>query len=410
MYHNFTQKVDYQIRVNEHDFVDEKTNLHFGMVFEETNCEFKSKSTNLKIKSASMKEKHVFSKNFRFEDLGVGGMDKQIIEIFRRAFATRRLPPSVLEKYGGQHIKGVLLFGPPGTGKTLIAKELAKCLNSVKPKIVNGPDVLSKYVGESEENVRKLFAEAKRDQTELGDDSPLHVIIFDEFDSIAKPRGMDSDSTGVAANVVNQLLSMIDGVESLNNVLLIAMTNRKDLIDPAILRPGRFEIQIEINLPDEHGRLQILNIHTKRMRENKILGPDVDLAKIAAITKNYTGAELESIVKSAKSFSLNRHHNLLDFSQDLKFTEKTLSVEMQDFMAATEEVKPDFGMDENKIETRLRGSIIDYGNSFTSLMTNLFDSLTGFSQSPDMQVKSNHLVIISLALWTKWVRQNHNCL
>lgn len=221
---------------------------------------------------------------------------------------------------------------------------------------------------------------------------------------------MDSDSTGVAANVVNQLLSMIDGVESLNNVLLIAMTNRKDLIDPAILRPGRFEIQIEINLPDEHGRLQILNIHTKRMRENKILGPDVDLAKIAAITKNYTGAELESIVKSAKSFSLNRHHNLLDFSQDLKFTEKTLSVEMQDFMAATEEVKPDFGMDENKIETRLRGSIIDYGNSFTSLMTNLFDSLTGFSQSPDMQVKSNHLVIISLALWTKWVRQNHNCL
>ena len=128
-------------------------------------------------------------------------MDKQIIEIFRRAFAMRRLPASVLEKFGGQHIKGILLYGPPGTGKTLIAKELSKCLNSVKPKVVNGPDLLSKYVGESEENVRKLFAEAKKDQTEYGDDSPLHVIIFDEFDSIAKPRGMDNDSTGVASNV-----------------------------------------------------------------------------------------------------------------------------------------------------------------------------------------------------------------
>ena len=355
------------------------------MCFEETHCEFKSKSNSLKIKSSSMKEKNIFGQKFKFEDLGVGGMDKQIIEIFRRAFATRRLPISVLEKYGGQHIKGVLLFGPPGTGKTLIAKELAKCLNSIKPKIVNGPDVLSKYVGESEENVRKLFADAKRDQTELGDDSPLHVIIFDEFDSIAKPRGMDSDSTGVAANVVNQLLSMIDGVEALNNILLIAMTNRKDLIDPAILRPGRFEIQIEINLPDEHGRLQILNIHTKKMRESGIISSDVDLHKIANIAKNYTGAELESVVKSAKSFALNRKHDLMNFSKELVFTKETMSVEMQDFMAAVDEVKPDFGMDDDKIASRLRGSIISYGSVFDQLMTNLKDSVDGFSQS-DMSV------------------------
>lgn len=111
------------------------------------------------------------------------------------------------------------------------------------------------YVGKAEENVRNLFADARKDQEELGDDSPLHVIIFDEFDAIAKPRGMTGDSTGVAANIVNQLLSMIDGVDSLNNILLIAMTNRKDLIDPAILRPGRFEVHIEISLPDQPGRV-----------------------------------------------------------------------------------------------------------------------------------------------------------
>jgi vesicle-fusing ATPase len=355
------------------------------MVFEETGFEFKSKSNTLKIKSASMKEKNIFGKKFRFEDIGVGGMDKQIIEIFRRAFSTRRLPPSVLEKYGGSHIKGVLLYGPPGTGKTLIAKELAKCLNSVKPKVINGPELLSKYVGESEENVRKLFADAKRDQAELGDDSPLHVLIFDEFDSIAKPRGMDSDSTGVGSNVVNQLLSMIDGVDSLNNILLIAMTNRKDLIDAAILRPGRFEIQIEINLPDEHGRVQILNIHTKKMRESGILAPDVDLAKIANITKNYTGAELESVVKSAKSFALNRKHDLMDFTKELVFNKETMLIEMEDFMSALGEVKPDFGMDDNKIDSRLRGSIISYGKAFDDLMVNLKDSIDGFAQS-DMAV------------------------
>lgn len=330
--------IDLVIKVKEHEFIDEKTNLHFGTLFEETNLEFKSNSVTLKIKSASMKENHIFSKKFKFEDIGVGGLDKEIIQMFRRAFSTRRLPPSVLEKYGGSHVKGVLLFGPPGTGKTLIAKELAKCLNSVKPKVVNGPEVLSKYVGESEENVRKLFAEAKKDQVNLGDDSPLHVIIFDEFDAIAKPRGMDSDSTGVASNVVNQLLSMIDGVESLNNILLIGMTNRKDLIDPAIIRPGRFEVHIEVGLPNEDGRVQIFNIHTKKMRENALLGPDVDISKLAHMTKNYTGAEIESVVKSAKTFSLNRNHDLLDFSKELKFTKDNMIVSMQDFTMAVDEV------------------------------------------------------------------------
>lgn len=364
--------------------------MQFGMVFEETNFEFRSKSTTLKIQSASMKEKSIFSKKFKFEDMGVGGLDKEIIQMFRRAFATRRLPPSVLSKYGKTHVKGVLLFGPPGTGKTLIAKELAGCLNSVKPIIVNGPDILSKYVGESEENIRKLFLPARKDQTELGDDSPLHVIIFDEFDSIGKPRGMDSEGSGVASNVVNQLLAMIDGVDSLNNILMIAMTNRKDLIDPAIIRPGRFEVHIEINLPDHAGRLQILNIHTKKMREHGILGADLDLEKIAHLTKNYTGAEIEALTKSATSFALNRKHDLLDFSKELQLTKENMIVDMQDFMRALEEVKPDFGMDEDKIESRLRGNIIPYGPRFETLMGSLTDSINSCVNS-DLSVSATLL-------------------
>lgn len=182
--------------------------------------------------------------------------------------------------------------------------------------------MLSKFVGEAEENIRNLFADARKDQEELGDDSPLHVVIFDEFDAIAKPRGMTSDSTGVASNIVNQLLSMIDGVDSLNNILLIAMTNRKDLIDPAILRPGRFEVHIEISLPNEEGRIQIFEIHTRNMVKNGVLGSDVSLEWLANKTKNYTGAEIEAVVKSANSFALNRQLNLMDFTKEIKFDKK----------------------------------------------------------------------------------------
>lgn len=332
--------VDYLFRITEHELSNEHAEGNYGMLFDETSLEFKSRSPMLTIKSVSNKPKNIFQHKFKFEDLGVGGMDQKIIELFRRAFAMRRVPQHVLESYGKSHVKGVLLYGPPGTGKTLIAKELAKCLNSVKPIVVNGPEILSKFVGESEENVRKLFAPARKDQAEQGADSPLHVVIFDEFDALAKPRGMDSDSTGVASNVVNQLLSMIDGVDSLNNILLIGMTNRKDLIDPAILRPGRFELHIEISLPDEGGRLQILNIHTKSMRAKNVLDADVDLNKIAELTKNFTGAEIESLVKSAITISLSRNHDLLDFEKDLVFTEDNTKVNMSDFEKALKEVAP----------------------------------------------------------------------
>lgn len=111
---------------------------------------------------------------------------------------------------------------------------------------------------------------------------------------------------------------MIDGVDSLDNILVIGMTNRLDLIDKAVLRPGRFEVHVEVGLPDEHGRFQILQIHTKTMTKNKLLGNDVNLNFLAKNLKNYTGAEIEAVIKSASSYALNRHHNLMDFGKNLK--------------------------------------------------------------------------------------------
>lgn len=220
-------------------------------------CKPQNKKT-LKINSNRLEEKQVFKKNMNFQELGIGGLDAEFNEIFRRAFNSRRFPQSVIAKYGYKHVKGMLLYGPPGTGKTLIARKIAEALNCKEPQVVNGPEIFDKYVGGSEEKIRKLFEPAEKDQKEKGDDSDLHVIIFDEIDAICRQRGSTGSSgTGVNESVVNQLLSKMDGVNSLNNILVIGMTNRKDMIDEAVLRPGRLEIHLEIGLPDLKGRLQI---------------------------------------------------------------------------------------------------------------------------------------------------------
>ena len=240
--------------------------------------------TNIKIANQKSKAPvQLFKqKDVNFEKLGIGGLDKQFEEIFRRAFASRVFPPHVVAKLGIHHVKGMLLFGPPGTGKTLIARQIGKMLNGKEPKIVNGPEVLNKYVGASEENIRKLFADAELEMKERGDESDLHIIIFDEIDAVCKQRGSGRDGgTGVHDTIVNQLLTKIDGVDALNNILLIGMTNRKDMLDEALLRPGRLEVQVEVGLPDEKGRLQILKIKTSNMSANSFISNDVNLDSLA---------------------------------------------------------------------------------------------------------------------------------
>lgn len=345
--------------------------LSSGMIVAETDIEVTCrKSANFKIKGDTSVAQNIFRPDFKFEDLGVGGLDKEMFEIFRQAFFTRRFSPSALARYKMSHIKGIVLYGPPGTGKTLIARQLAKVLKAKEPKIVNGPELFSKYVGESQANVRKLFDDARQDQTNLGDDSPLHIIIFDEFDAIAKARGRDVSGTGVHDDVVNQLLSMIDGVESLNNILVIGMTNRLDLIDKAILRPGRFAVKIEVSLPDEAGRLQILNIHTDTMRKNKLIHPEVDLAKVAKMTKNFTGAEIEDLVKQAATFSFQRNNDMMNFSKDYKLNENSV-IETQDFNAALAVCKPEFGVDADRFEVFLREPLIDYGHRYQNIISTI---------------------------------------
>lgn len=308
--------------------------------------------------------KQIINPDFKLEDLGIGGLDSEFQEIFRRAFNSRILPPELAEKLAINHCKGMLLYGPPGTGKTLIARKLSKMLNGKEPKIVNGPEMLSKYVGASEENIRNLFKDAEAEYKQKGDDSDLHVIIFDELDSVFKQRGLGkSDGTGVGDNVVNQLLAKMDGVDQLNNILIIGMTNRLDLIDNALLRPGRFELQIEIALPDEKGRKDILLIHTKLLRENKLMTGDIDFDQLAVQTKNFTGAEIQGLCNSAKSFAISRHTKSGTIAQiDIDSISK-LQITMEDFQLALQEVKPAFGTDEEDLAAAAPYGIIHYADS-----------------------------------------------
>ncbi|KAF9006666.1 vesicular-fusion protein SEC18 [Cyathus striatus] len=343
---------------------------HMGIVMEKTDVSFlKDPTSAIKIKSSAKKAppNAILAPNFKFEDMGIGGLDTEFSEIFRRAFASRVFPPGLVEKLGIQHVKGIILHGPPGTGKTLIARQIGKMLNAREPKIVNGPEVLSKYVGASEENIRKLFADAEKEYKEKGDESGLHIIIFDELDAIFKQRGSTNNGTGVGDTVVNQLLSKMDGVDQLNNILIIGMTNRIDMIDEALLRPGRLEVHMEISLPDEKGRYQILNIHTGKMRTNKVMDEDVDLYELAGLTKNFSGAEISGLIKSATSFAFNRHvrvGTMAGISDDVE----NLRVNRQDFMNALEEVHPAFGVSDEEIQQVIQNGIIHYDTVIDELL------------------------------------------
>jgi len=209
--------------------------------------------------------------------------------------------------------KGILLYGPPGCGKTLMARAVA---NESESNFISvkGPELLSKWVGESEKMVRKVFRKAKQV-------SPT-IIFFDEIDSIAPSRSISSSDSRVGERVVSQLLSELSGLEELHDVVVLAATNRPDIVDPALLRPGRFDKQILIPEPDEKSRLKIFQIYTSKMPLDKI-----DLKKMARDTDGYSGADIEALCREAALCALR---------EDIKSNKVT----MKHFKNALKEITP----------------------------------------------------------------------
>jgi transitional endoplasmic reticulum ATPase len=222
-----------------------------------------------------------------YED--IGGLDREL-ELVREMIELPLSEPEVFAHLGVDPPKGVLLHGPPGTGKTLIAKAVA---NEVDASFhtVSGPEIMSKYKGDSEENLRQVFRRAR-------DESPA-IVFFDEIDSIAAKRDDDSD---VENRIVGQLLSLMDGLDARGEVVVIGATNRVDTLDPALRRGGRFDREIEIGVPNERGRREVLEVHTRRMP----LADDVDLDRLSQRTHGFVGADLESLTTEAAMTALRR--------------------------------------------------------------------------------------------------------
>ena len=259
-----------------------------------------------------------------YED--IGGLKDEIQKV-REMIELPLRHPEIFEKLGIEAPKGVLLFGPPGTGKTLLAKAVASESNSHFISI-SGPEIMSKFYGESEARLREIFKEAR--------EKAPSIIFIDEIDSIAPKR---EEVTGeVERRVVSQLLSLMDGLEARGKVIVIAATNRPNAIDPALRRPGRFDREIEIKVPDKRGRLEILQIHARNMP----LDTDVDQDKIAGVTHGFVGADLEYLCKEAAMKCLRRLLPELNL-EDEKVPPETLEklvINMNDFDYATREITP----------------------------------------------------------------------
>ena len=227
--------------------------------------------------------------------------------------------PEVFKRIGIRPPKGILLFGPPGCGKTMLARAVAT-ESEANFISIKGPELFSKWVGESEKAIREVFRK--------GRSAAPSIIFFDELDSVAPRRGMGSDDGAAAEHVISQLLTEMDGIEALVNVVVIGASNRPDMIDPAILRPGRFDRLIFVPPPDHATRLQILKIHTRNMP----LAEGVDIDRITSQAAGYSGADLEAVCREAGLISLRRNI-------------ETKNVTMEDFRDALEVVKPSMTAD-----------------------------------------------------------------
>ena len=279
------------------------------------------KSALKEIQPSALREVLVQVPNVKWDD--IGGLDDAKQEL-KEAVEWPLKYPENFQKFGINPPKGVLLYGIPGTGKTLLAKAVAS-ESEANFISIKGPELLSKWVGESEKGVREVFRKAKQ--------TAPTVIFFDEIDSIASTRSGNDTDSGVTKRVVNQLLTEMDGLEELEDVAIIAATNRPDIIDPGLMRPGRFDRHIKVDTPSEEARIAIFEVHTKNMP----LASDVDLKKLAKSTDGYVGADIEAICREAAMLTLR---NNMEASE----------IPNKYFKEAIEKVKPTENTDEQLVQ------------------------------------------------------------
>ena len=283
-----------------------------------------NRKTEVKISEKPVKEDQASIPKVTYED--IGGLEEEVKKV-REMIELPLRHPELFERLGVEAPKGVLLHGPPGNGKTLLAKAVAGETNA-NFTTIGGPEIMSKFYGESEERLREIFKQAE--------ENAPSIIFIDEIDSIAPKREDVSGET--ERRVVAQLLSLMDGLEARGKVVVIGATNRPNAIDPALRRPGRFDREIEINPPNKDGRLEILQIHTRGMP----LESEVSLEELADLTHGYVGADLSALCKEAAIRSLRRILPDLDLEMESIPMEvlNKITVKREDFFSALREMQP----------------------------------------------------------------------
>ncbi|MGB0265912.1 MAG: CDC48 family AAA ATPase [Candidatus Poseidoniaceae archaeon] len=281
--------------------------------------------TEIDIKDEAIDDEDIAGgKEIAYED--IGGIGSQLQKV-REMIELPLKHPELFRRLGIDPPKGVLLHGPPGTGKTMIAKAVASEVNA-HFKSINGPEIISKYYGESEKQLREVFVEA-------GENSPA-IIFIDEIDSICPKR--EDVSGEVERRVVAQMLSLMDGMQGRSNVVVIGATNRQDAIDPALRRPGRFDREIEIGVPDREGRQEIMEIHTRQMP----ISDDFNMEWILENTYGFVGADLAALVRESAMKALRRYLPEIDLDEEEIPPEvlEKMEVKMDDFREAIRDVEP----------------------------------------------------------------------
>jgi transitional endoplasmic reticulum ATPase len=281
--------------------------------------------TEIVIKDEAVAEEDVGqSEGITYED--VGGIGQQLLKV-REMIELPLKHPELFRRLGIDPPKGVLLHGPPGTGKTMIAKAVATEVNA-HFKSINGPEIISKYYGESEKQLREIFDEA-------ADNAPA-IIFIDEIDSICPKR--EDVSGEVERRVVAQMLTLMDGMQGRDNVVVIGATNRRDALDPALRRPGRFDREIEIGVPDRDGRSEIMDVHTRQMP----IAEDFDISWVLDNTYGFVGADLAALVREAAMRALRRYLPEIDLEEETIPPEvlEKMEVCMDDFKEAIRDIEP----------------------------------------------------------------------
>ena len=352
------------IRTNKIDFIDNNGVVHIQeQNFTPLKRMISEIHTNTCEHSSNSKEnkKYINFDKLDFLNLEVGGLSDEFELIFRRVLMPHILSDKA-KSYGIKPVKGVMLYGPPGVGKTRLCYGLTKCLNpdNTIVKLINGPELANKYYGETEKNIRNIFKQSPADSHKL------HVYIFDEIDSIGRTRG---SSSSVSDTAINQLLTVIDGLKQDTNVIIFGLTNRKDILDPALMRPGRFEIHIYIGLPKLDGRKEIFTVHCKELINNSHMNLSL-IDQLAEKTSNFTGAEIESIVKNTKTLVLRKYININALEDSMKAIPTNIHFELSDFEAALAEIQPMFGNKFYEIHSLLETQQQHYENIYNLLTEN----------------------------------------